>query len=173
MNFPLHTIDNILRIDSEKIGSESYLISLDFKVLPFSPIRAFSVSSGKGSTRGNHAHKKCSQFFVPIFGKMVLKIKTPEIEKKINLHHSLKTGILVPPKYWCSIKFLTNNAILMVACDLNYNLNDYLSNEKKQKLKQSRTIFRTQDFQADFQLNSQDLLRMQRHLLHIQLYDQL
>ena len=68
MNFPLHTIDSIRRFDSEKIGDESYLISLDFKVIPFTPIRLFSVSSGKGSTRGNHAHKKCTQAFFSIKG---------------------------------------------------------------------------------------------------------
>ena len=103
------------------------------KNFPINVKRIFFIYGKKNKIRGNHAHKKCSQFFVPIFGKMVLKIKTPEIEKKINLHHSLKTGILVPPKYWCSIKFLTNNAILMVACDLNYNLNDYLNNFDKYK----------------------------------------
>ena len=55
------------------------------------------------------------------------------MEKEINLNYSLNTGVLVPPKYWCSIKFVTNNAILMVACDLNYNSNDYLSSFDKYK----------------------------------------
>ena len=68
-----------------------------------------------------------------VYDKIILEIKTPKIKKKINLNYSLKTGVLVPPKYWCSIRFVTKNAILMVACDLNYNSNDYLSNFDKYK----------------------------------------
>ena len=30
------------------------------------------------------------------------------------------------PKTWCKIKFLTKNAILLVACDKEYEFNDYI-----------------------------------------------
>tara|TARA_Y100000590_G_scaffold403843_1_gene490883 strand:- start:848 stop:1249 length:402 start_codon:yes stop_codon:yes gene_type:complete len=103
------------------------------KNFPINVKRIFFIYGKKNKIRGNHAHKKCSQFFVPIYGKIILEIKTPKIKKKINLNYSLKTGVLVPPKYWCSIRFVTKNAILMVACDLNYNSNDYLSNFDKYK----------------------------------------
>ena len=80
----------------------------------------------KNRIRGNHAHKRCSQCFVPIFGKMILTIKTPTIEKKITLDSRSKIAVLVPPKYWCSLKFIQKNSILMVVCDQYYDIADYL-----------------------------------------------
>ena len=61
-----------------------------------------------------------------IYGKVILNIKTPKTKKRIVLNHSSKTAILVPPKYWCGVKFIIKNSILMVACDKYYDFNDYL-----------------------------------------------
>ena len=103
------------------------LIPISFgNQFPIKVKRLFFLYGKKNNIRGEHAHKKCSQFFFPICGKFILKIKTPKIEKKIILNHSSKIGVMVPPKYWCSIKFTSNNSILMVACDHYYNFNDYL-----------------------------------------------
>ena len=103
------------------------LIPLVFnKKLPIKPKRIFFVYGKKNKIRGDHAHKKCSQFFIPIFGKVILVIKTPKMKKKIVLNHLSKIAVLVPPKYWCSIKFTNKNSILMVVCDKNYDFDDYL-----------------------------------------------
>ena len=80
----------------------------------------------KNKIRGEHAHKKCSQFFIPVFGKIILNIKTPKTKKRIVLNHLSKTAVLVPPKYWCGVKFIDKNSILMVVCDKYYDVNDYL-----------------------------------------------
>ena len=91
----------------------------------------------KNKIRGQHAHKKCSQLFIPIQGKMILKILTPQSKKTIQLNTSSKNAVLVPPKYWCDVKFINKNSILMVACDKYYQINDYLKNftEYKKYLK--------------------------------------
>ena len=93
---------------------------------PIKVKRIFFVYGKKNKIRGEHAHKKCSQFFVPIFGKVILDIKTPKTKKKIILNHLSKSGVLVPPKYWCSVKFTNENSILMVVCDKHYDFKDYL-----------------------------------------------
>jgi len=103
------------------------LIPLVFnKKFPIKAKRIFFVYGKKNKIRGDHAHKKCSQFFIPIFGKVILDIKTPKMKKKIVLNHLSKVAVLVPPKYWCSIKFTNKNSILMVICDKNYDFDDYL-----------------------------------------------
>ena len=103
------------------------LIPLVFnKKFPMKVKRIFFVYGKKNKIRGDHAHKKCSQFFIPIFGKVILDIKTPKMKKKIVLNHLSKIAVLVPPKYWCSIKFTNKNSILMVICDKNYDFDDYL-----------------------------------------------
>ena len=32
----------------------------------------------------------------------------------------------MPPKVWCNVEFLTNNSVLMVICDKDYDFKDYL-----------------------------------------------
>jgi len=110
------------------------LIPIPFdKKFPFSIKRIFFLYGLKNKMRGDHAHKKCSQFFVPIFGKFILDIKTPSMKKKIVLTHSSNVAIFVPPKYWCSVKFLKKNSVLMVACDQYYKANDYIENFEQYK----------------------------------------
>ena len=50
--------------------------------------------------------------------------KNNKIEKKIN--YQKKQGVLLKPKTWCKIKFNTNNSILMVFCDREYEYKDYI-----------------------------------------------
>ena len=111
------------------------LMPINFdKKFPMKVKRIFFVYGKKNKIRGEHAHKKCSQFFFPLFGEIVLNIETPYSKKKIVLNHLSRTAILVPPKYWCSIKFIKKNSILMVACDQYYKVNDYLESfEEYQK----------------------------------------
>ena len=107
--------------------STGKLIPISFnKQFPLKVRRIFFLYGKKNKTRGEHAHKKCSQFFVLIHGKVILNIKTLKTKKRIVLNHLSKTAILVPPKYWCGVKFLNKDSILMVAADKYYNFNDYL-----------------------------------------------
>ena len=103
------------------------------KTFPIKVKRVFLLYGKKNKTRGNHAHKKCSQLFIPIFGKFILDISTPKKSKKIILDHKKKIGFLVPPKYWCKIKFLNKNSVIMVACDKYYDSKDYINDFYKYK----------------------------------------
>ena len=114
--------------------STGKLLPLNFnKKFPIKVKRVFFVYGKKNKIRGEHAHKKCSQFFMSIYGKIILYVETPNFKKKILMNHTSNTGILIPPKYWCSIKFVTKNSVLMVACDQYYRVNDYLENFKDYK----------------------------------------
>ena len=57
-------------------------------------------------------------------GQLYLKKR----KKTITLDYKKKEGYLLKPKTWCKIKFLTKNAVLLVACDMEYNFNDYIEN---------------------------------------------
>ena len=103
------------------------LIPISFSnKFPITVKRIFFLYGKKNKIRGDHAHKKCSQIFIPILGKLVLTVQTPNKRKKIILSHKSKIAVLVPPMYWCSVKFHKKNSILMVACDKYYDFNDYL-----------------------------------------------
>ena len=49
-------------------------------------------------------------------------------KRTIVLDFKKKEGFLLKPKTWCKIKFLTRNAVLLVACDKEYNFKDYIEN---------------------------------------------
>ena len=59
------------------------LVPISFnKKFPFKIKRIFFLYAKKNKTRGDHAHKKCSQLFMTISGKIRLDIKTPNTKKK-------------------------------------------------------------------------------------------
>ena len=117
----------------QKVKIKSFT-SVSGKLIPFTfnknfPIpvkRIFFLYGKKNKIRGDHAHKKCSQLFIAISGKMLLKVKTPTTSKAFIIEEKNRYGVLVPPKYWCSIKFIKNKSILMVINDRKYEFKDYL-----------------------------------------------
>ena len=102
------------------------LFALDFqKTFPFKIRRIFYIFGKKNLVRGDHAHKKCKQIFIPICGKIELKIKNYNKEKKIILHKK-NIAVLIPNLTWCSLKFINKNSIVMVVCNRKYEYNDYI-----------------------------------------------
>ena len=100
------------------------------KEIPFKTKRIFIIYGNKGFVRGNHAHYKCKQFLVPIFGSMEVEYQNKKGKNKINIDYKKKRGILLQPKTWCKIKFKTKKCILMVFCDREYEFSDYIENYK-------------------------------------------
>ena len=96
------------------------------KQIPFKTKRIFIIYGNKNFVRGNHAHYKCKQFLVPIYGSMLLEYENSKVKKKININYKNKEGFLLNPKTWCKIKFKTNHSILMVFCDRKYEFKDYI-----------------------------------------------
>ena len=100
------------------------------KDVPFKTKRIFLIYGKKNFTRGDHAHHKCKQFLVPIFGSMEVEYQNKKGKNKINIDYKKKRGILLQPKTWCKIKFKTKKCILMVFCDREYEFSDYIENYK-------------------------------------------
>ena len=96
------------------------------KQIPFKSKRVFIIYGNKGYVRGNHAHYKCKQFLVPIYGSMVIEYENFRKKKKININYKKREGFLLEPKTWCKIKFNSNHSILMVFCDREYEFKDYI-----------------------------------------------
>jgi|TARA_B100001063_G_C16671222_1_gene506468 dTDP-4-dehydrorhamnose 3,5-epimerase-like enzyme len=112
------------------------------KNFPIKVKRIFIINGNKNFIRGDHAHKKCSQFLFPILGKIKVEHVSKDKAGSVLLDFSKKEGILLKPKTWCKIKFLTKNAILLVACDMEYQFSDYIESYqeflkiiKKRKIK--------------------------------------
>jgi dTDP-4-dehydrorhamnose 3,5-epimerase-like enzyme len=72
---------------------------------PIKVKRIFIIYGKKNHIRGDHAHKKCSQIFFPIMGKIKINMKYKKTEKSINLSHKSSKALLVPPIIWSRIEF--------------------------------------------------------------------
>jgi hypothetical protein len=100
------------------------------KKFPIKIKRFFIIKGKKNQIRGRHAHKICNQLFIPIIGKIKLKILSPE--KKIYILDSNKNIALFTPKLnWCEITFKSNTAALLVLCDYKYKKTEYITDIKK------------------------------------------
>ncbi len=100
------------------------------KDIPFKTKRIFMIYGNKNFIRGNHAHYKCSQFLVPIYGSMEVHFEDCKTKTNKIINYKKKQGLLLKPKTWCKIRFLTNHSILMVFCDREYEYKDYIEKYK-------------------------------------------
>ena len=96
------------------------------KNFPIKVKRIFIINGKKNFTRGDHAHKKCSQFFIPVSGKIELFYINSSVSKTVVLDSKKKKGLLLKPLTWCKVKFKTKNAVMMVFCDREYEFSDYI-----------------------------------------------
>ena len=98
---------------------------------PIKVKRIFIIYGKKNHIRGDHAHKKCSQVFFPIVGKIKINMKYKKTKKSINLSNDNSRALLVPPKIWTGVEFLKNNSVVLVLADYEYDFKDYIETYKE------------------------------------------
>ena len=106
------------------------LIAIQFqKHLDLSIERSFLVFGKKDFTRGNHAHIKCNQFLCCISGSCEVKCDDGENTCSRILCDPSKI-LKIPNMIWSTQKYLSENTILIVFCDLDYCEKDYIRDYK-------------------------------------------
>ena len=98
---------------------------------PIKVKRMFFIYGRKKYKRGDHAHKKCSQVFIPIKGKIKINMKYRKTEKSILLSANRSRSLFVPPKIWSSVEFLNSNSLVLVLTDYEYDFKDYIETYKE------------------------------------------
>ena len=98
---------------------------------PIKVKRMFFIYGKKKYKRGDHAHKKCSQVFIPIKGKIKINMKYRKTEKSVLLSANRSRSLFVPPKIWSSVEFLNSNSIVLVLTDYEYDFKDYIETYKE------------------------------------------
>jgi dTDP-4-dehydrorhamnose 3,5-epimerase-like enzyme len=96
------------------------------KKFPIKVKRIFFIYGKKKYKRGDHAHKKCSQVFFAIKGKIKINMKYKNTNKSVFLDYNRSKALLVPPKIWSSVDFLDNQSVVMVLTDYEYDFKDYI-----------------------------------------------
>ena len=98
---------------------------------PIKVKRMFFIYGRKKYKRGDHAHKKCSQVFIPIKGKIKINMKYRKTKKSVLLSANRSRSLFVPPKIWSSVEFLNNNSLVLVLTDYEYDFKDYIETYKE------------------------------------------
>ena len=93
---------------------------------PIKVKRIFFIYGKKKYKRGDHAHKKCSQEFFAIKGKIKINMKYKNTNKSVFLNYNRSKALLVPPKIWSSVEFVDNQSIILVLTDYEYDFKDYI-----------------------------------------------
>jgi dTDP-4-dehydrorhamnose 3,5-epimerase-like enzyme len=93
---------------------------------PIKVKRIFFIYGKKKYKRGDHAHKKCSQVFFAIKGKIKINMKYKNTNKSVFLDYNRSRALLVPPKIWSSIEFVKNQSVALVLTDYEYDFKDYI-----------------------------------------------
>jgi dTDP-4-dehydrorhamnose 3,5-epimerase-like enzyme len=87
--------------------------------------RVFAVSASQGEVRGKHAHRECSQILICVAGKILVTCQDGS-KRSEYLLNNMKTALLIPPGIWATQEYLTNDALLIVLCDRDYEPEDYI-----------------------------------------------
>jgi dTDP-4-dehydrorhamnose 3,5-epimerase-like enzyme len=103
------------------------------KHVPFLIERVFMVKAPVNEIRGQHSHKRCTQFLICYSGSVEVicddgQNRTYYLLNKPNL------GLLIPPGIWAQQTYLTENSILTVLCDRPYEVEDYIRDYDEFKL---------------------------------------
>ena len=110
----------------EESNGELSVFEQNIEAIPFSIKRIFNVRSDKGSVRGMHAHRLCSQILICSNGSIEV-ICDDSFHQKIFLLDKPNLGLLVPPGIWAEQKYIQQNSSMTVVCDRLYESGDYIS----------------------------------------------
>jgi len=86
--------------------------------------RVFFINAETKDVRGNHGHKKCTQAFVSIKGKIKVEVYNGKKTKFFFLK-PLVDILKVEPNNWVKIHF-KKKQLLMVLCDNYFSQKDYI-----------------------------------------------
>jgi len=105
--------------------SNGDLVVVEEDIIPFNVSRVFTVRASKGSVRGEHAHRHCSQLLICTNGAVEVKCNDTITTETFVLDKA-NFGLFIPPRIWGYQKYLEGNTTLTVLCDRPYEESDYI-----------------------------------------------
>lgn len=93
--------------------------------VPFAIARMFTVKAPTGATRGEHAHRQCSQFMICVHGLIDIVCDDGRSRRIFALDRS-NIALVVPPTIWAAVLFRQSDSVLTVLCDRIYEEHDYI-----------------------------------------------
>lgn len=97
-------------------------------LLPENYKRVYFIKNADGHTRGNHSHKKAHQALICINGSVDVNVKVKDSAVNFTLESSNQC-LLLKPDEWHLLENFKDEAILLVASNENYSIDDYIYDE--------------------------------------------
>tara|TARA_E500000318_G_C3531266_1_gene200620 strand:- start:24 stop:401 length:378 start_codon:yes stop_codon:yes gene_type:complete len=107
------------------------LLPINLKEIPFDVKRVFTVYNvPKDTVRGDHAHYKTKQYLICVKGMIKVILESGEKETTETI---LKKGdsIFIDKLVWDSQQFLTDDDVMLVFANTEYNFEDYILDKNK------------------------------------------
>ncbi len=126
----ISSIKNVKLLPVQRFPDErGYMTIVSSEMIPFQVERVFSISS-KNVTRGNHAHKDCTQFMVCLSGSLKVFVDDGLTKSKYILT-PYSEGLIIPPGIWAYQEYGTIETTINVYCDQDYSESDYIRSYKE------------------------------------------
>ncbi len=93
--------------------------------VPFAIVRLFTLTAPAGARRGEHAHRRCSQFMLCVHGTVDIVCDDGRDRKAFVLDRG-NLALHVPPLIWNTIDFRGSDSTLAVLCDRPFEEPDYI-----------------------------------------------
>ncbi len=107
------------------IDANGSVVVFEEGTVPFPIRRTFVVTADVGQIRGNHAHRACSQLVVVLSGEVLVSVDDGNVSQEFLLSE-MAQGLLIPPMTWATQKYISEDSILLVVCDLLFDESDYI-----------------------------------------------
>jgi hypothetical protein len=119
-------VDGPYQIDTVSFADENGKVTIfEEGAVPFSVKRAFLVEADANQIRGQHAHRRCTQFLVAIGGN--IRVETINGNLKKVFHLSVDSpGLLLPSMTWATQYYEVPDSRLLVLCDQLFDELDYI-----------------------------------------------
>ena len=88
--------------------SNGDLVVVEGGTIPFNVSRVFTVRASKGSVRGEHAHRHCSQLLICTNGALEVKCDDTRTTEACVLDKA-NFGLYIPPGIWGYQKYIEDN----------------------------------------------------------------
>ncbi len=105
-------------------------------IIPGTLKRIFYITNADGETRGGHRHIKAWQALICIQGTCDIYVETPDKKMVFGLDQPNKVLVL-EPQDWHTLENFSDNAIVLVVSNENYDPEDYIYPSYSDTLKES------------------------------------
>lgn len=122
-------------IDFQSLGdARGSLVALEIgmeKAVPFDIKRVYYIyETGKGVSRGFHAHRNLKQVAICVAGKCRMVLDNGTVREE-TLMNSPTRGLLIESMVWREMHDFSDDCVLLVLASEHYDENDYIRDYSK------------------------------------------